>query len=249
MRKHRILAACWLAAASLAAADSPAAPAAGDRLMTESGPLFIHPVNHATLVMTWNNRAIYVDPVGSAAAFKEFPPADLILVAHGHGDHYSASTIDAVRRTNTVLVAPPSVRGAMPESQRTLTIWLGNGEGTNVLGLRIEAIPACNLTSSFHPKGAGNGYVLTLGGRRLYISGDTEDIPEMRRLRDIDVAFLCMNLPYTMSVDKAASATREFKPSVVYPYHFRSRDGTMADLESFKSKVGDGIEVRVRKWY
>jgi L-ascorbate metabolism protein UlaG (beta-lactamase superfamily) len=201
------------------------------------------------LVITWNRRTLYVDPVGGQGLFKDFPPADLILVAHGHGDHYSASTIEAVRGTNTIILAPPSLRASLPPAQQSLAAWMPNGAVTNLLGLRIEAVPAYNLTSSFHPKGAGNGYVLTLGGKRIYISGDTEDTPEMRALKNIDVAFLCMNLPFTMTVDQAASALREFRPRVVYPYHFRNRDGALADLEALKAKVGPDIEIRVRKWY
>jgi L-ascorbate metabolism protein UlaG (beta-lactamase superfamily) len=128
---------------------------------------------------------------------------------------------------------------------------LPNGASTNLLDLTIEAMPAYNLTASLHAKGAGNGYVVALGGKRIYLSGDTEDIPEMRALRDIDVAFVSMNLPYTMSVPKAVSAVREFRPKVVYPYHYRNADRSLADLEGFKQQVGTdlGIEVRLRPWY
>ena len=112
-------------------------------------------------------------------------------------------------------------------------------------------MPAYNLTSSYHPKGVGNGYVLTLGGRRVYLSGDSEDIPEMRSLQDIDVAFVCMNVPFTMPVDKASSAVRDFRPRVVYPYHYRNQAGSLADLSGFKRQVGNdlGSEVRLRNWY
>jgi L-ascorbate metabolism protein UlaG (beta-lactamase superfamily) len=123
---------------------------------------------------------------------------------------------------------------------------LTNGAAAELLGLKVEAVPAYNRTSTFHPKGVGNGYVVTIGGKRLYVSGDTEDVPEIRALRDIDVAVVCMNLPYTMTVAQAASAVRELRPAVVYPYHSQG-----SDLNQFKRLAGAdlGIEVRLRKWY
>jgi L-ascorbate metabolism protein UlaG (beta-lactamase superfamily) len=129
-----------------------------------------------------------------------------------------------------------------------LTTVLTNGAATEIAGVAVTAVPAYNAN---HPKGAGNGYVLTLGGRRIYFSGDTEDIPEMRALENIDVAFVCMNLPFTMTVAKASSAVRAFRPRVVYPYHYRNSDGTFADLNAFRRQVGTdlGVEVRLRKWY
>ena len=131
---------------------------------------------------------------------------------------------------------------------------LANGEKTEAEGIAVEAVPAYNTTpgkEKFHPKGRDNGYVLTMGGKRVYIAGDTEDTAEMRALKGIDVAFLPMNLPYTMSVEKAADAIRQFKPKIVYPYHYRSGDGTKADLEELKKLVGkdSGVEIRVRDWY
>jgi L-ascorbate metabolism protein UlaG (beta-lactamase superfamily) len=223
----------------------------GDRLATDDGDVTIQPINHATLVLGWKDRVIYVDPVGGESPFQGLPRADLVLVAHNHGDHCHSATIEVVRKPNSILIAPEAVCRSLPAALKSLAIALTNGASTNVLGLKVEAVPAYNLTASFHPKGAGNGYVLTIGGRRLYIAGDTEDIPEMRTLKNIDVAFLPMNLPFTMSVDKAASAVLEFRPKIVYPYHFRNRDGTPTDLESFKRQVArePSIEVRLRKWY
>ena len=131
---------------------------------------------------------------------------------------------------------------------KALTIRLANGGAANLMNLNIDAIPAYN---SNHPKGTGNGYILTIGGRRIYMSGDTDDIAEMRALTGIDVAFLCMNVPYTMTVASAASATRQFRPRVAYPYHFRNEGGSLSDLNAFKRSVSadPGIEVRLRKWY
>jgi L-ascorbate metabolism protein UlaG (beta-lactamase superfamily) len=223
----------------------------GDRLVTDDGEVIIHPINHATLALAWKGKLIYVDPVGGPAPFQGLPRADLILVAHGHGDHFSAPTLEAVRKKTAVIIAPPSVFASMSGVQKALTVVLPNGAATNLLGLGIEAVPAYNRAAGFHRQGEGNGYVLTLGGRRIYLSGDTEDIPEMRALKTIDVAFVCMNRPYTMTVDQAASAVLQFRPKVVYPYHFRNSDGSMANLAAFQRQVETvpGVEVRLRKWY
>jgi len=223
----------------------------GDHLVTDDGELTFHPINHATFVMSWNGKTIYNDPVGTAASFQGIPKADLILVSHSHGDHFSSSTLNSVTNANTVIIAPLAVYNSLTANLKSLTLLMTNGTTKTVLGLGIEAVPAYNLTSANHPKGTGNGYVLTIGGRRIYMSGDTEDIPEMRALQDIDVAFVCMNVPYTMPVDKAASAIRQFRPRVVYPYHFQNQDSSYANLNTLKQQVGTdlGIEVRLRKWY
>lgn len=223
----------------------------GDHVPTSKGDLVVHPVNHASLVLGWNGRTIYVDPVGGAAQYQGLPRADLILVTHQHGDHFHAATLEGVRGPEVVMLAPQAVYSAMSTSLKSVTTVLANGVETNLLDLTVQAVPAYNLTTSNHPQGVGNGYVITLGGKRLYVSGDTEDIPEMRALQNIDVAFVCMNVPYTMNVTKAISAVREFRPKVVYPYHYRNQDGSFADLETFKNRVGTelGIEVRERAWY
>ena len=228
----------------------PAAePLTGDRVATKDGNLIIHPINHATLALGWKNLTVYVDPVGGTGRFTGLPRPDLILITHDHGDHLSADTLKAVAGEKTVLVAPAAVAAQLPADLHSRIIVLTNGETTSLQGVTIEAVPMYNTTparAGFHPKGRGNGYVLTLADKRVYLSGDTEDIPEMRALKYIDVAFLCMNLPYTMTPEQAASAVREFRPKIVYPYHYR---GT--DLDKFKKLVGDdvGVEVRLRDWY
>jgi len=221
----------------------------GDRISTESGDLIIHPINHATFVMGWNGKTIYVDPVGGGQAFANFPKPDLILITDIHGDHLNAETLSAVSQDKTMIVAPAAVTEKLPENVRKQTTVLKNGDKKTLLDISIEAIPMYNLTEDrlkYHTKGRGNGYVLTLGGKHVYISGDTEDIPEMRALKNIDVAFVCMNLPYTMTVEQAAGAVRAFKPKVVYPYHYRG-----SDMEKFKQLVGSDsvVEVRLREWY
>ena len=220
----------------------------GDHLDTTAGDAVFHPVNHASLLFQWNGRTVYVDPVGGAGLYTGFPRADLILVTHTHGDHFDATTLGAVKKDGTVLIAPAAVYASLSTALKAITIPLSNGASTNVLGLSVDAIPAYNAN---HPKGAGNGYVVGLGGRRAYFSGDTGDIAEMKALTGIDVAFVCMNQPFTMTVAQAAGAVRAFRPRIVYPYHFRNSDSTLSDLNAFQRQVGAdlGVEVRQRKWY
>jgi len=223
----------------------------GDHLATDEGDVIFHPIHHATVVMSWNGKMIYNDPVGASTVFQGLPRADLILISHDHSDHFLLSTLNAVTNANTVIIAPRAVYNSMSTALKSLTQVMTNGATTNVMGLAIAAVPAYNLTSSYHPKGVGNGYVLTIGGKRIYLSGDTEDIPELRALQNIDVAFLCVNIPYTMPADKARSAVREFRPQIVYPYHYQNMDSSYPNLNVFKQQVGTdlGIEVRLRKWY
>ena len=220
----------------------------GDHMVTTEGEVVFHPVNHASFVMSWNGKMIYNDPVGGSGPYRGFPPADLVLVSHTHGDHSNASTMSSVRGPDAVIIAPQAVFNSMPSALRNITTALGNGESADVAGVTVEAVPSYN---SRHSKGSGNGYVVTIGEKRIYMSGDTEDVAEMRALPNIDVAFLCMNLPFTMNITQAASAVREFRPRIVYPYHYRNQDSTFADLEAFKEMVGreGGTEVRLRDWY
>ena len=241
-----------LLACALARADTPAVAGAalmGDRVATSQSDLVIHPVNHATLALGWENVTLYVDPVGGAARFANLPRPDLVLLTDIHSDHLSLDTLKALVTDKTKIVAPSAVAEQLPAELRPRATVLTNGQTASLLGVKIEAVAAYNLTPErqrFHAQGRGNGYVLTLGGKRVYLSGDTEDVPEMRALKDIAVAFMCMNLPYTMDVEQAARAVREFRPKIVYPYHCRG-----SDLEKFKQLVGAdrGIEVRLRDWY
>ncbi len=222
----------------------------GDSYEVEGGEVVIFPIAHASFVMTVPGMVIYADPVGGASAYEGHPPADLILITHEHGDHYDVETLAALAGEQTRLVTNPAVFDMLPEDLKAKATSIGNGESTSVGDLGIEAIPAYNTTEGrlqYHPKGRDNGYVLTVGGRRIYIAGDTEDIPEMRALSDIYIAFVPMNLPFTMDVDQASSAVAEFKPAFVYPYHYRD-----SDPDAFAAKVAEaGVETQVvmGPWY
>jgi len=238
-------------AALLALSSVEGLALAQDTIKTDKGDLTVTPIQHATFVMKWGGKTIFVDPTGGGDAFKEHGKADLILVTDIHGDHHDPKTLSAVRTPESMVVVPAAVAEKMGADKGAAKI-LANGEKTACGEIGIEAIPMYNLTEERkknHTKGRGNGYVLSIGGKRIYISGDTEDIPEMRQLKDIDAAFVCMNLPYTMDVEHAADAVLAFKPKVVYPYHYRGKE--MSDVEKFKSLVAKdkGIEVRLLKWY
>lgn len=236
----------FLLATAVAAGDGKLS---GDRIPSKEGDIIIHPVNHASLALEWKGQIVYIDPVGGAKRYEGLPRPDVILLTHSHFDHFDPETLKGVAAEKTVLVAPRDVFEKLSGNLETRAKIMTNGEVKTVDGIKVEAVPMYNTTPDrmkFHKKGAGNGYVLTLGDKRIYISGDTEDIPEMRALKNIDVAFVCMNLPYTMTVEQAASAVREFHPKIVYPYHSKG-----SDLEKFKQRVGTdaGVEVRLRNWY
>lgn len=228
--------------------------AQADMLETKEGTVLLTPIYHGTLVMEWNETTVFIDPYGGAERFYKFNYPDIVCITHAHGDHLNKETLEGLDLSETALIAPQSVIDELGDIEFAGVKALANGESIEVLGLHIEAVPMYNLPndeSARHAKGWGNGYVFTIGGTRFYFSGDTEDIPEMRSLEKIDYAFVCMNLPYTMTVENAADAVLDFKPIVVYPYHYRGKDG-FSDIEKFKSIVNEGdenIEVRLRDWY
>lgn len=207
------------------------------------------PVQHASFVIKIAGMTIMVDPVGDEADYAGFGVPDVILITHEHIDHFDPVLLHKLKAKKTTVICT-----ALVSQKAGLGTVLRNGEEKQVGQLRIQAIPAYNTTperSKFHPKGVGNGYVLIIGGNRIYISGDTEDIADMRVLKNIDYAFVCMNLPYTMSVNQAASAIRAFKPKVVFPYHYRNQDGTMSDVGLLQKllKPEENIRVELLKWY
>ena len=214
----------------------------------------IEPISHATAVINWGDAVFYTDPVGGADLFTEMDKPDFILVTDIHGDHMNAETLEGLQLGDTKIIAPQAVKEQLPETLQTNLMVMANGDKTQLEGFTIEAIPMYNLPEAddaMHVKGRGNGYVLEKDGKRLYISGDTEDIPEMRNLKHIDAALVCMNLPYTMPVEQAAEGVLAFAPKKVYPYHYRGQDG-LADIAKFKSLVeekSDSIEVVLLDWY
>jgi len=220
----------------------------------EKAEVKIIPIEHATAVLEWNNITIYIDPVGGAEAFEGQKLPDLILITDIHGDHFSLETLEALNTSKAKIIVPQAVADKIPDNFIPILDVLDNGTSKERYGINIEALPMYNLREealNFHTKGRGNGYVLNIGDQRLYFSGDTEDIPEMRALKNIDKAFVCMNLPYTMTPESAAAAVLEFKPKQVYPYHYRGRPD-VSDVSEFKKLVNAGnsdIEVVQLDWY
>ncbi|MEX0720426.1 MAG: MBL fold metallo-hydrolase [Balneolaceae bacterium] len=220
-----------------------------DEIETAKGTLTIHPILHGSVVFEWDDKTIYIDPYGGAEAFEGVADPDLILITHPHGDHLHIETLAALNTSNAVFIVPQSVADELPDEYSEQLQIYSNGESTEQLGVSILTVPMYNLPEeeARHPKGWGNGYILTMGDKNIYLSGDTEDIPEMRALTDIDVAFVCMNLPYTMDIYQAASAVVDFEPEIIYPYHHRGQD-----IEEFKTLVdvaGKEIDVRLKDWY
>jgi len=252
MQTRRTFLATTGAAITLLPFAARAAGAPGDVFQTPLGDISIHPISHASFVMQTPTHTIYVDPTGAPEDYAGFAAADMVLITHEHGDHFDAALLDVLVTPETVITTNPAVFAMLGEAHRAQATQLANGETATMLDMTIDAIPAYNTTQdrlNFHPQGRDNGYVLDLGGYRIYISGDTEDVPEMRALQNIDIAFVCMNLPFTMDAEAAASAVSEFAPSYVYPYHYRGRDNGTQDPMEFANMLADGIEAKMGGWY
>ncbi len=220
----------------------------------ETASIKVKPINHGTLVLKSTDYNFYVDPVGGADKFNGYGKVDFVLITDIHGDHLNIETLQGLNLSNTTLIAPKAVVDKLPKNIAKTVVTLNNKDVFENENLKIEAIPMYNLREEalkFHTKGRGNGYVINVDGQRIYISGDTEDIPEMRNLKHIDVAFVCMNLPYTMTEKSAAEAVLDFKPKKVYPYHYRGK-GMISDVNTFKNQVNtknSEIEVVLFNWY
>lgn len=216
-----------------------------DIITTSAGDLKITFIGHGTLIFTFNGKVIHVDPYGELADYSILPKADIILITHEHSDHFDLSAIKILRTNQTKLVLTETcaqkISGGMV---------MKNGEMQTIQEIKIEAVPAYNIVHKrdngqpFHPKGVGNGYILTFGDKRVYVAGDTENIPEMKTIQGVDVAFLPMNLPYTMTPEMVADAAKVLKPKILYPYHYGDTDASQL-LEILKN-VRE-IEVRIRK--
>ena len=215
-----------------------------DIIKTSDGELNITFIGHGTLMFAFGGKIIHLDAVSREADYTKMPKAELILVTHEHGDHLDPKAIKVIRKEKTEMVltkiCAKEVKGG---------IVMKNGDVNTVLGLKIEAVAAYNIIHKrdngrpFHPKGAGNGYVITFGDKRVYVAGDTENTPEMKKLKDIDIAFLPMNLPYTMTPQMVADAAKALKPKILYPYHFGNTD-TSELVKLLKDEKE--IEVRIR---
>jgi len=227
-----------LAAHALSAAEAQV-------FKTSKGDVKITPIYHAAMLIQAGGKDIYVDPA-KPAVITGMPKADLILITDIHGDHMDANLVNELSKDGTEIMAPPAVVKTITAAKP-----ISNGESKEWNGWKIEAIPMYNMKRGpsegkfYHDKGRGDGFVMTYGGKRFYISGDTEAIPEMEALKNIDVAFVCMNLPFTMTPEEAAGAVKAFHPKVVIPYHYG-----MSDLNAFKKDLeGTGIDVRILDWY
>ena len=214
-----------------------------DVIPTSAGEVSVTFVGHGSLIFGYGGKTIHVDPFGKLADYATLPKADLVLITHAHGDHLDPAALAAIRRPDTQVVVAPDCEGKV---EGALT--LQNGERKNLAGIEVAAVPAYNLVQKrpdgapYHPKGRGNGYVLTFGDTRVYAAGDTENVPEMKALEGIAVAFLPMNLPYTMTPEMVADAARAVRPRILYPYHFGETDMSKL-LDLLKDK---GIDVRIR---
>jgi L-ascorbate metabolism protein UlaG (beta-lactamase superfamily) len=216
-----------------------------DAIPTSTGELSLTFVGHGTLIFGHGGKTVHVDPVGKLADYATLPKADLILITHSHGDHLDPAAIAAIRKPETQVVVAPDCEGKVEGA-----LVMQNGERKTLAGINVAAVPAYNLVHTrpdgtpYHPKGRGNGYVITFGDTRVYVAGDTENVSEMKALQDIAVAFLPMNLPYAMTPEMVADAARAFRPRILYPYHFGETD-TARLVALLKDEKG--IEVRVRK--
>lgn len=216
-----------------------------DVIKTTTGDLEITFIGHGTLMLKFGGKVIHVDPFSRLTDYAKLPKADLVLITHEHQDHLDLAALQGIRTKDTKVVLSATAAEKVPDG-----IAMKNGDVQKVLGITVEAVPAYNLVHKrengqpFHPKGQGNGYILTFGDKRVYIAGDTENTPEMKALKNIDLAFLPMNLPYTMTPEMVADAAKTFKPKVLYPYHYGETD--TAKIVGLLKDAKD-IEVRIRK--
>ncbi len=242
MRKFSILATALIIGCVLTGAAQK--EFSSDIFQTSRSDLKITFIGHGTLMFTYGGKIIHVDPYSRVADYSRLPKADLILITHEHRDHLDPEVITIIRKENTEIILTEMCTERVDGG-----IIMKNGDVKTVMGLKIEAVPAYNIVhmrrekTPYHPKGDGNGYIITFGDKRVYVAGDTENTPEMKALKNIDIAFLPMNLPYTMSPEMVADAAKAFKPKILYPYHY-GRTDTSQLVELLRGVKG--IEVRIR---
>jgi len=206
-----------------------------------NGNIEITFIAHGTLMIIYNGMVYHVDPVTMFGTdYSKMPKADFILITHSHGDHLDAKAVDMLKKENTLILTTSEVVKSLGFGEA-----MANGDERKIDDGSVKAVPAYNLAAAYHPKGAGNGYVLSIGGMNIYIAGDTENIPEMSELKQIDIAFLPMNRPYTMTPDMVVDAALKFRPRILYPYHF-DETGT-EELVKLLAREKD-IEVRIREF-
>lgn len=233
----------------------PEAPAEEMTKPATTSPVKMTPVFHAAVVLENNGKTVFVDPYDKPEKFAGFPAPDMVVITHTHPDHFNKEVLSSLDLSKAELFGPADVTAGAADMGFRAVSTLANGDVVGRGDITVTAVAAYNLPraeDAFHPPGKFNGYVIEIGGERYYFSGDTEDIEEMRALKDIDYAFVCMNLPYTMGMDAAADAVAEFKPHVVYPYHYRNKDGSFMETDKFAAMVNEqdkSIEVRVLDWY
>lgn len=215
-----------------------------DIFQTSEGDLKITFLGHGTLMFQFKGKIIHVDPVSRQADYSKLPKADLIFITHEHGDHFDVKVVAMIRKESTDLILTETCSSQIKDG----TV-MGNGDSDSFQGIKVEAVPAYNIKhmrgpgAPYHPKGQGNGYILTFGNKRVYVAGDTENTPEMKALQGIDIAFLPMNLPYTMSPEMVADAAKTFQPKILYPYHYGKTD--TSGLVKLLKDI-EGVEVRIR---
>lgn len=260
-----LLAACTKTPAPASTATTPPTSAASsavrskkatDTFPTSKGDVRVTPILHASVLLEVAGQAIYIDPL-SKGDFVGLPKADFILLTDNHPDHLDAKELDALSTRATRIVAPPAVAGELAGRPKVIVLENGKKQGLGLFEVEVEAVPMYNLErgpelgKKYHEKGRGNGYILSFGNKRFYLSGDTECTPEVKALRSIDVAFLCMNLPYTMTPKEAGECVNAFKPKVLFPYHYGVPGGPMSNLDELDAALDPkaGVEVRRRAWY
>jgi L-ascorbate metabolism protein UlaG (beta-lactamase superfamily) len=216
-----------------------------DTIKTSAGDLKITFIGHGTLMFSFQGKIMHLDPFGEMADYTKLPKADIILLTHDHRDHFDPKVLGILRTKKTVIVLTQTCAKQIEGG-----VVMNNGDLKTIEGLKIEALPAYNIVHKrdtgqpFHPKGIGNGYIITFGDKRVYVAGDTENIPEMKELKNIDISFLPMNLPFTMTPEMVADAAKAFKPRILYPYHYGKTDPS--NLLNLMKDIKE-VEVRIRK--